>query len=250
MRESQIKENQWLASVGRTDVGRSAYADLLQGYRFSVCQTGDAFENALDVRRRVYNGTCGYELSVPDGYDHRSWLLLAEHVPSEEAVGTMRITSRAGGRLEAEEYLSLPPRLRSPRTIEVNRFAVVPAHAKLDRFPAAVSFGLFKLMVKFAIERLGALHVILCAREERVWAFEWLRFQRSGMVTRYAKLGNVDYELLTLDLTTRPASDEDQAVSQFLFETEHPEIKMPLMAPALSQVVENVSQTLVHAMSA
>lgn len=250
MREYQTRENQWLAGISRSEVGRPAYADLLQGYRFTVCETAEAFENAMDVRRRVYNGTCGYQLPIPDGYDHRSWLLLAEHVPSEEAVGTMRVTSRAGGRLEAEEYLTLPPRLRSPRTVEVNRFAVVPAHVKLDRFPAAVSLGLFKLMVKFSIERLGALHAILCAREERVWAFEWLRFQRSGLVARYAKLGNVDHEVLTLDLATRPANDEDQALSQFLFETEHPEIKLPPLAPTLSQIVENVSQSLVHAMSA
>lgn len=250
MRENQNRDSQWVANVGRNEVGRSAYADLLQGYRFTVCTSQDAFETALDVRRRVYKGVCGFDLPIPDGYDHRSWLLLAEHVSSEEAVGTMRVTSRSGGRLEVEEYLSLPPRLRSPRTIEVNRFAVVPAHAKLDRFPAAVSFGLFKLMVKFAIERLGALHVLLCARDERIWAFEWLRFQRSGMVARYAKLGNVDYELLTMNLADRAAGDEDQAVSQFLFETDHPEIKMPPMAPALTQIVENVSQSLVLAMSA
>lgn len=250
MREYQLRETQWLTGVGRTEVGRTLYADLLQGYRFSVCQTPEAFEAALDVRRRVYKGTCGYTLPVPDGYDHRSWLLLAEHVPSGESVGTMRITARAGGRLEAEESFSLPPRLRSPRTLEVNRFAVIPAHVKIDRFPAAVSLGLFKLMMKFAAERLGALHVVLCAREERIWAFEWLRFQRSGMVARLAKLGNADYELLTMDLASRLDNEEDQTLSQFLFETEHAEIKIPPMTPPLSPTIENVSQTFVLAMSA
>jgi hypothetical protein len=162
----------------------------------------------------------------------------------------MRVTPRAAGRLEAEEYFSLPPRLRSPRTVEANRFAILPAHVKIERFPAAVSLGLFKLMVKFVTERLGALHVVLCAREERIWAFEWLHFQRSGMVARYAKLGNVDYELLIMDVADRLAGEEDQALTEFLFDSEHPEIKMPPVAPALSPTVENVSQAFVLAMSA
>lgn len=250
MREYQLRDNQWVTSAGRTELGRSLYADLLQGYQFSVCQTPESFEAALDVRRRVYKGSCGYDLPVPDGYDHRSWLLLAELAPSLEPVGTMRITPRAGGRLEAEEYFSLPPRLRSPRTVEVNRFAIIPAHVKADRLPAAVSFGLFKLMIKFVTERLGSSHVVVCAREERIWTFEWLRFQRSGMVARYAKLGNVEHELLTMDLGNRLRDREDQGLSEFLFETEHPEITLPPVAPALGATVENVSQAFLLAMSA
>jgi hypothetical protein len=251
MSEYPLRDSiQSIAGVGRTDVVRSPYGDLLQGYRFTVCQTAEAYETALDVRRRVYKGTCGYNMPVPDSYDHRSWLLLAEHVSSAEAIGTMRITPRTAGRLEAEEYFSLPPRLRSPRTVEVNRFAILPAHMKFERFPAAVSFGLFKLMVKFVAERLGALYVLLCAREERIWMFEWLHFQRSGMVARYAKLGNVDHELLVMDVANRRHGQDDQALAEFLFEIEHSEIKLPSVAPALSPGVENMSRAFVLAMSA
>ena len=246
----QVRDNQWLTSSGRTELGRSLYADLLQGFQFSVCQTPEAFEAALDVRRRVYKGSCGYDVPVPDGYDHRSWLLLAENAASAEPVGTMRITPRTVGRLEAEEYFSLPPRLRSPRTVEMNRFAIVPGHLKIDRLPTAVSFGLFKLMMKFVTERLGAAHVVMCAREERIWTFEWLRFQRTGMVARYAMLGNVEHELLTMDVGTRLHDHDDLGLAEFLFDTDHPEIKLPVIQPGLGPTVETMGQSFLLAMSA
>lgn len=245
-----MRESQWIANAGRADVGRAVYADLLQGYRFSMCQTPAAFEAALDVRRRVYNGSCGYEVPVPDGYDHRSWLLLAEHVASAEAVGTMRITPRSVGRLELEEYFWLPPRLRSPRTVEVNRFAILPAHLKSEKVLPAVSFGLFKLMINFVAERLGALYVTLCSREERIWTYEWLRFQRSGMVARYTRLGNVEHELLTLDLRNRLRDNDDHRLWEFLFDTEHPEVELPPTPPELGATVEGVSEAFLLAMSA
>src|ERR1051325_10181159 len=77
------------------------YGDLLRGYRFRVCTDPASFAAALDVRRRVYQGGCGYDVPVPDEYDGRSWLLLAEHVEAGETVGTMRIAPRSAGPLEA-----------------------------------------------------------------------------------------------------------------------------------------------------
>jgi len=167
----QLRDNQWLTSSGRTELGRLLYTNLLQGFQFSVCQTPEAFEAALDVRRRVYRGSCGYDVPVPDGYDHRSWLLLAENSASAEPVGTMRITPRTVGRLEAEEYFSLPPRLRSPRTVEMNRFAIVPGH-------------------------------------------------------------------------------DDLGLAEFLFDTDHPEIKLPVIQPGLGPTVETMGQSFLLAMSA
>src|SRR5207244_9308548 len=100
---------------------RSIFTRLLRGYRFSVCEDAASVARALDVRRQVYRGACGYEVPVPDEYDGRSWLLLAEDMRTGEAVGSMRVTPRAAGPLECEEYLVLPPALRSASAVEITR---------------------------------------------------------------------------------------------------------------------------------
>src|SRR5213594_1028529 len=109
---------------------------------------------------------------------------------------------------------------------------------------------LFKLMMRFVTERLGAAHVVMCAREERIWTFEWLRFQRTGIVARYAILGNVEHELLTMDLGNRLHDRGDLGLAEFLFDTEHPEIKLPAIQPGLGPTVETMGQSFLLAMSA
>ena len=208
-------------------------ADLLQGYRFRLCTDPEAFEAALDVRDRVYNHDCGYGVPIPDPYDRRSWLLVAYHEASGAAVGTMRITPRSAGRLEAEEYFWLPPKLRTPRSVEVNRFAILAEHRRSGAVVPAVSFGLFKLMINFVMNRLGADYVVVCSKEERIWTYEWLRFQRSGIVARYAKLGDAEHELLTMDLRRRLAEHRDHRLWEFLFESDHREIAVPEVVPGL-----------------
>jgi len=81
----------------------SIMTDLLNGYRFRVCETAEDIERALEVRRAVYNGNCGYDVPVPDEHDSRSWILLAEDMQTGKAVGTMRVTPRFGGKLELVE---------------------------------------------------------------------------------------------------------------------------------------------------
>ena len=228
-----MRPSQQTSKARRTESKPSLYANLLAGYRFRVCTDPESFAAALDVRRRVYNGTCGYDVPVPDAYDDRSWLLIAEHVASGEAVGTMRITPRSVGRMEAEEYFWLPPRLRSPRVVEVNRFAILPAHRKSEKFLPAVSFGLFTLMINFVMDEVGADFVVVCSKEERIWTYEWLRFQRSGIVARYGKLGDAEHELLTMDIRRRLNEHRDHRLWDFLFETDHPEITIPDVIPGL-----------------
>jgi hypothetical protein len=228
-----MRPSQQTLRARRTDAKPSLYSHLLEGYRFRVCEDPASFAAALDVRREVYNANCGYDVPVPDAYDDRSWLLIAEHVASGQAVGTMRITPRSSGRLEAEEYFWLPPRLRSPRVVEVNRFAILPAHRKSEKLLPAVSFGLFKLMINFVMDGLGADFVVVCSKEERIWTYEWLRFQRSGIVARYTKLGDAEHELLTMDLRRRLAEHRDHRLWDFLFETEYPEITVPTAIPGL-----------------
>jgi len=230
--------------------GDGPLADLLDGYRFELCADRAAFDAALDVRRRVYNETCGYDVPIPDAYDRRSWLLIARHVESGEAVGTMRITPRSAGRLEAEEYFWLPPKLRTTRSVEVNRFAILPAHRRGEKIMPAVSFGLFKLMMNFVMNRLGAEYIVVCSTEERIWTYEWLRFQRSGIVARYTKLGNKEHELLTMDLRRRLAEHSDHRLFEFIFETDHSEVSAPTVVPGLGPDVNGSQEPLLLARSA
>jgi len=237
--------------TARADGGEAAlYAGLLEGYRFGVCEGRDAFEAALYVRRRVYNLDCGYDVPIPDPYDGRSWLLLARHEASGEAVGTMRITPRSLGRIEAEEYFWLPPRLRSPRVVEVNRFAILPAHRRSGKLLPGVSFGLFKLMIQFVMNRLESDYVVVCSKPERLWTYEWLRFQRSGIVARYAKLGDAEHELLTMDLRRRLREHRDHRLWQFLFVADHPQVVIPATIPGLGPDGDRAHQPVLLARSA
>ena len=230
--------------------GDGPLADLLEDYEFEVCSDSAAFEAALAVRRRVYNDACGYDVPVPDAYDRRSWLLLARHAASGEAAGTMRITPRSAGRLEAEEYFWLPPKLRRNRSVEVNRFAILPEHRRAGQLMPAVSFGLFKLMINFVMDRLRAEYVVVCSKEERIWTYEWLRFQRSGIVARYVKLGNAEHELLTMDLRRRLAEHRDHRLWEFLFESEHREIVIPGAVPGLGPDCDGPHEPVLLARSA
>jgi len=219
-----MRDNQQIARAERADEITS-FAGLLRGYRFSVCSDRSAFESALDVRRRVYQGGCGYDVPVPDEYDGRSWLLLAEHVDSGEAVGTMRITPRSAGPLEAEEYFRLPRHLRTPRAVEVTRFAILPEHRRGHGVMPTVSFGLFKLLINF-LDEIGARHAVVCSKEERIWTYEWLCFQRTGLVASYTKLANAEHELLAVDLHDL-RQQRQHPLWDFVFTTHPAEILLP-----------------------
>jgi len=95
-----MRPSQQTLRARRTDAKPSIYSHLLEGYRFRVCEDPASFAAALDVRREVYNANCGYDVPVPDAYDDRSWLLIAEHVESGQAVGT-RACSTARARRTA-----------------------------------------------------------------------------------------------------------------------------------------------------
>ena len=60
----------------------------------------------------------------------------------------MRLTPRFAGPLEPEEYFTLPKAFRSPRSVELNRFAILPAYRKGKTFLPVVSLGLFKLALR------------------------------------------------------------------------------------------------------
>jgi len=202
-----------------------AFGDLLRGYRFIVCGTPTEYAVALDVRRRVYRELSGYDVPVPDAYDSRSWLLLAQDVTSGGAVGTMRVTPRFAGPLEAEEYFQLPAHLVAPGTVEITRFAILPEHRRSGDLMPSVSFGLFKLLINF-LEQIGAHDAVVCSKEERIWTYEWLCFRRSGMAASYAKLGNAKHELLTADMRELHGHRE-HPLWEFVYATRSPEIVLP-----------------------
>jgi N-acyl-L-homoserine lactone synthetase len=216
------------------DAGRhsSIFTGLLRGYRFRVCTDAASVARALDVRRQVYLDDCGYELPIPDAYDGRSWFLLAEDARTGAAVGSMRVTPRVAGPLEAEEYFRLPAHLRGSRVVEVTRFAILPPYRKSRRFLPVVAMGLFKLICHF-VKQLDVQHVVVCSKPERVWTYQWMRFERSGLVARYAKLGGAEHELLFADLEGGIARHRDHRYWQFFFEIDHREVALPDHTPAL-----------------
>jgi hypothetical protein len=223
------------SAVSYPQDGRPSGSDrssLLRGYRFGLCATPEDAASALAVRREVYQRGCGYDVPVPDRYDARSWLLVARHAGSGAAVGTIRLTPRSAGSLEAEEYFDLLPRLRSPRVIEATRFAILPGHRDSGRFLPVVALGLFKLAVRL-VERLGADYAVVCARPERVWTYQWLRFERTGLSAVYRKLGDTLHELLTCDLRFGVERYREHRYWDFFFARTHPEIELPQRMPPL-----------------
>ena len=226
-----------IVTEGQPAAEPSIMTDLLNGYRFRVCETAEDVERALEVRRAVYNGSCGYDVPVPDEHDSRSWILLAEDMRTGKAVGTMRITPRFGGKLELEEYFRLPLHLRSSRTVELNRFAILPEYRKGKTFLPAVSCGLFKLVMSF-LQRLGTHHMVIASKPERIWTYEWLRFERTGVVASYGKLDDAKHELMAYDFRRALAILADHPFHEFFCDLEYPEIAVPANIPALDLVAE------------
>jgi hypothetical protein len=187
----------------RTAEDDGVFSDLLRGYRFRLCDDADSTARALAVRRRVYVDGVGYSVPVPDEYDHRSWLLLAEDLTTGQAVGTMRLTPRLAGSLECEEYFDLPRWLQSPRAVELNRFAILPEYRKGKTFLPVVSVGLFKLVYDF-LRRNGAHYMVVASKPERTWTYRWLCFESTGQTASYTKLADAEHELLWHDFRHAP----------------------------------------------
>jgi hypothetical protein len=215
-----------------TGEAEDLFSGMLGGFRFRVCDDAESIARALEVRRKVYVEGAGYDIPVPDEYDTWSWLLIAEDVQTGEAVGTMRLTPRAEGALEAEEYFRLPREMRNTKTLEMNRFAILPAYRKGKTFLPIVSIGLFKLAKQVA-QREGIHHVVLCSKAERIWTYRWLGFEQTGLTVRYEKLNNAEHELLAIDVRIVDERWADNPLAPFLLEIDHAEIELPQSMPAV-----------------
>lgn len=214
---------------------------ILSGYRFRVAATAADVERALEVRRQVYVDGSGYQLPVPDRYDSRSWFLIAEDLATGAVVGCMRLTPHFAGPLEAEEYFTLPAALRTPTTIELNRFAILPAYRKGKTFVPVVSVGLFTLVRRF-LQLVGATRMVIASKPERVWTYEWLRFKRTGLSARYAKLDYAEHELLTYDFTRAEEILQGHPFEAVFVHNDYREVEVPATVPALGLGVEDVAE--------
>ena len=210
---------------------------LLEGYRFSVCETPDAVGRALDVRRSVYVDGVGYDVPVPDFYDARSWLLQAEEVATGTVVGSMRLTPRFAGPMELEEYFTLPKAFRSPRSVELNRFAILPAHRKGKTFLPAVSLGLFKLALRL-LESMNARHMVIASKPERLWTYEWMGFRRTGHTALYGTLDSCEHELLALDVRKVGERLAGHPFEGFFCQLDFREVVLPRRLPSLGLGVD------------
>ena len=214
---------------------------ILEGFRFQVCKDPWQAAKALEVRRQVYREDSGYDVPIPDDYDRRSWLITAEEVSTGRIVGSIRVTPRFAGPLEAEEYFRLPAHLRTPKAFEVSRFAILPAYRKGKTFLPVVSLGLFKA-VQTLLERMGASYMVICAKPERVWTFEWIRFEHTGLTARYEKLNGAEHALLAYDFTQERETMSDHPLRAFWLDIVYPQVHIPKRLPALGLGGETASR--------
>ncbi len=218
--------------------------DLLDGFRFTVCQTPSEIAEAMDIRNRVYNEGNGYGVPVPDQYDGRSWLLLARDLETGKACGSLRMTPRSGGPLEAEEYFRLPLPLQTNHAVEISRFAILPEYRKSKTFIPVVSFGLFHLCRQM-LDVVGSHYMVICAKPERIWTFEWIRFRRTGLTARYEKLGNAEHELLSFDVRGATEIMDGHPFRGLFMGPAMPQLEVPRVAPPLAAPVRSVRRLAV-----
>jgi hypothetical protein len=231
------------ASANRSPNGvapASIPVDLLDGFRFRVCETPADAARALEVRRRVYRESAGYSVPVPDDVDGRSWLLLAEDLRAGRAAGTVRITPRSAGPVESEEYVELPAWMATPRTVEITRLAILPEYRKTSMLVPAVSFGLFRLTYEFAMQ-VGAEVEIVCAKPERVLGYALMGFQPTGIVAAYAKLNGARHELLWHDFRRADAMVENELFRRLYLGRGFPQVTIPTAVPALGLAVPDAT---------
>ncbi len=207
-------------------------AGLLRGHRFRFCSDAGSAADAIAIRRRVYVHGNGYDVPVPDAYDARSWHILAEDVELGTPCGSMRLTPRDAGPVEAEEYFQLPAALRQPGTVELSRFAILPAYRKSRTFLPVVSLGMFTL-VRQMLDRIGVRRMVICSKPERLWTFEWLRFRRTGLRAGYDKLAGAEHELLCCEVREAAPTLADHPFRPFLEGRDFAEVERPAQVPAL-----------------
>lgn len=226
------------AQIGHPDEDKALddVARMLAPYRFHVCTTAETAGRAFEVRRLVYQRGCAYTVPIPDDIDERSWFLVAEEVDTGRIVGTMRATPRSHGPLELERYFRLPRGLRTPRSVELSRFAILPAYRKSNTSPA-VSLGLFNLVKRF-LDGVGTDYMLLASKAKRAYTYHWLRFTSTGIGTRYDGLGEEKHELMFMNLRKADLALEGHPLAAVLAGYPFDSVHVPERVPALGIGVE------------
>ena len=194
-------------------------ANLLSGFRFRLAESAGDWDTGLGLREHRRH-------RCPDAYDLRSWLLVAQDGRTGQVAGSVRITSRATGPLEAERHFPLPPRLRTPSTIEIARLATLPGHADGATFVPVVQLGLFRLVHELAA-RIGARHGVVRDGSDRAWLYDWLRFNRLAFPA-----STKCQMLFVLDLTRALDDADAHPFGSFFRDLSFPEIVLPRRIPA------------------
>jgi hypothetical protein len=149
----------------------------------------------------------------------------------------MRLTPRFAGPFELEEYFTLPKGLRSPRSVELNRFAILPEYRKSKTFLPVVSLGLFKLALRL-LEGMNAHHMVIASKPERIWTYEWMGFRRTGHTAKYGALDAIDHELLSLDVRKVGERLAGHPFEAFFTQLDYREVVLPKRLPALGVGVD------------
>jgi len=221
-----------VAALNGLDLSR---AEILASYRFRVAEDPETFAEALEVRRAVYRDDFGYDVPVPDEYDRRSWLFVAESAADGEIVGTMRITPRRFGPLEAEEYFCLPAALAGHEVMEISRFAIRRNHRETHAAVPSVSLGLFRLCYEFVLA-MGATCEIICSKPERVWMYEAMGFRSTGVTARYTKLNGAEHEILCHDFRLASYTLTNDFFRGLFSEVKFDEVVLPEGEPPIGLV--------------
>jgi N-acyl-L-homoserine lactone synthetase len=233
---------QTATALNETPATDSYLGDLLNGYRFRVAETAEEFAAALELRREVYCGDFGYDVPVPDEYDHRSFLLIAECEETGEIVGTMRVTPRELGPIEAEEFFTLPEHLDSPRAVEISRFAIKRSHRKTRTFLPTVACGLYKLLYEFSMF-IGTDCQIVCTKEEKLASYLSMGFASTGIKKSYTTLNGIEHELLSHDFNRLAEILKDNPFGELCL-TPLDQVVVPNEMPATNLVDESFSEPL------
>lgn len=208
---------------------------MLQGYRFRVCETADDVSRALDVRRRVYVEELGNTFPIPDPYDHRSLLLLAEDARTGEAIGTMRLTPRAAGHLEVEEHFELPEQYCASDTVEITRFTILPEYRGTN-----VMAGILKLMVT-CLQRMDARWLVAGATQARIHTYAWLTMMNTGTTSHYEGLNGEEVTLMACNFPVAARTmPESHPLREFLLEMDSPEIEISSRVGAMLRAYSGV----------
>ena len=127
------------------------------------------------------------------------------------------------------EYFTLP----APRAARRTRLPLrdPPGYRKGKTFLPVVSRP-FKT-VQTRSRRVGAHYMVICAKPERVWTFEWIRFEHTGLTARYTKLNDAEHALLAYDFTAEKDTMSDHPLRAYWLDIVYPQVVVPKRLPAL-----------------